>query len=70
MIDSSSDSLISAGIDQRAGRVGGRLERAGHAAELGPLAQRHVQQHARLAEQLLDALDQRRRSRCCRSPSG
>ena len=46
-------------IDQRAGRVGGRLQRAGHAAELGPLAQRHVEQHAALAEQLLNAFDQR-----------
>ena len=47
MIDSRSDWLISVGIDQRARGVGRRLERAGHAAEIGPLAQRHVQQHGR-----------------------
>ena len=45
-------------IDQGAGGVGGQFQRAGHAAEIGPRAQRHVQQHARLAEHLLDVLHQ------------
>ena len=56
-------------IDQGAGRVGGHVERAGHAAEIGPLPQRHVHQHARLAEQLLDAAPAGRGSRCSRRPS-
>ena len=46
------------GIDQRACGVGGYFERAGHAAEIGPLPQRHVQQRTRLAEQFLDVLHQ------------
>ena len=45
-----------AGIDQRPGRVRGHVERAGHAAEIGPLAQRDVEQLARLAEHFLDGL--------------
>ena len=59
MIDSNSDSLISSGSTSAPASVGRRLERAGHAAEVRPLPQRHVQQHAGLAEQLLDAVDQR-----------
>ena len=60
MIDSISDSLISARIDQRAAGVGRRLQGAGHAAELGPWPIGTLSSTHCLAEQLLDVVDQGR----------
>jgi hypothetical protein len=45
-------------IDQRAGGVGWRFQRVDDAAEIGALAQRHIEQHTALAENLLDVVDQ------------
>ena len=46
------------GVEQGAGGVGRRIERAGHAVEIRPVPQRHVQRHTGRAEQFLDPLEQ------------